>query len=300
MVKMERQREKPTEIPKEVKEKAEKELEELRKELARLRNLKKEKEQLEIEATQKQIIKEEDIKSTELNYIEEQFDKLENILSSKLGEIDQKLYRQHAEQVEEELQNLEEEILGEKGLIEKKLTAYENLLKAYPWLEEERKKFMYSMPNKKVNKNDYTSWKIEWAKVLFDYARFAVLHIIYIREVSSQKPFSNFTKREHYILEIVEELISQNQAKWLSKEKNRLRVYWKTLEAWSDEIYKWCYENGKIEPIMIYELREAAQEDFSSLPLEDLEEIFKILAKNRKAKILKMENGQLAFKIRLE
>ena len=245
-------------------------------------------------------IKEEDIKSTELNYIEEQFDKLENILSSKLGEIDQKLYRQHAEQVEEELQNLEEEILGEKGLIEKKLTAYENLLKAYPWLEEERKKFMYSMPNKKVNKNDYTSWKIEWAKVLFDYARFAVLHIIYIREVSSQKPFSNFTKREHYILEIVEELISQNQAKWLSKEKNRLRVYWKTLEAWSDEIYKWCYENGKIEPIMIYELREAAQEDFSSLPLEDLEEIFKILAKNRKAKILKMENGQLAFKIRLE
>ncbi|MFX1377961.1 MAG: hypothetical protein ACFFA4_02610 [Promethearchaeota archaeon] len=297
---MERQREKPAEIPEAVKEKAEKELEELRKELARLRLLKKEKEQLEIEATQKQIINEEEIKSTELNYLEEEFDKLENILSSKLGEIDQKLYRQHAEQVEEELQTLEEEILGEKGLIEKKLTAYENLLKAYPWLEEERKKFMYSMPNKKENKSDYTSWKIEWAKVLFDYARFAVLHIIYIREVSSRKPFLNFTKREEYIKEIAEELISQNQAKWISKEKKRLRIYWKTLEAWSDEIYNWCYENGKIEPIMIYELREAKQEDFSSLPLEDLEEIFRILAKNRKAKILKLENGQLAFKIRLE
>ncbi len=297
---MERQREKPTEIPKEVKEKAEKELEELRKELNRLRTLKKEKEQLEVEATQKHIIKEEDIKSTELNYIEEEFDKLENILSSKLGEIDQKLYRQHAEQVEAELQTLEEEILGEKGLIEKKLTAYENLLKAYPWLEEERKKFMYSMPDKKQNKNDYTSWKVEWAKVLFDYARFAVLHIIYIREVSSEKPFLNFTKREEYVKEIAEELISQNQAEWLSKEKDRLRVYWKTLEAWSDEIYKWCYENGKIEPVMIYELREAKQEDFSTLPLEDLEEIFKILAKNRKAIILKLENGQKAFKIKLE
>jgi hypothetical protein len=79
-----------------------------------------------------------------------------------------------------------------------------------------------------------------------------------------------------------------------------LRVYWKTLEAWSDEIYKWCYENGKIEPVMIYELREATQEDFSSLPLEDLEEIFKILAKNRKAIILKLENGQKAFKIKLQ
>lgn len=297
---MERQREKPTEIPKEVKERAEKELEELRKELARLRKLKKEKEQLEIEAAQKQIIKEEEIKSTELNYIEEQFDKLEDILSSKLGEIDQKVYRQHADQIEAELQTLEEEIIGEKGLIEKKLTAYENLLKAYPWLEEERKKFMYTMPNKKKNKNDYVSWKEEWAKVLFDYARFAVLHIIYIRKLNSQRPFSNFTNREQYIREIAEELISQNQAKWISKEKKRLRIYWKTLEAWSDEIYKWCYENGKIETIMIYELREASQEDFSTLPLEDLEEIFKILTKNRRAKVFKLENGQLAFKIKLE
>lgn len=297
---MERQREKSTEIPKEVKEKAENELIELRKELTRLRRLKEEKEQLEIQATQKHIIKKEDIKSTELNYIEEEFDKLESILSSKLGEIDQKLYRQHAEQVETELRALEEEILGEKGLLQKKLTVYENLLKAYPWLEEDRKKFMYTMPDKKEKKNDYTSWKIEWAKVLFDYARFAVLHIIYIREVSSQKPFLKFTKREEYVREIAEELISQNQAEWLSREKVRLRIYWKTLEAWSEEIYRWCYDNGKIEPIMIYELREATQEDFSTLPLEDLEEIFKILAKNRKAKILKLDNGQLAFKIRLE
>lgn len=297
---MERQREKPTEVPKEVKERAEKELGELRKELSRLRKIKKEKEQLELEAAQKQIIKKDEIKTTELNYIEEQFDKLEDILSSKIGEIDQKLYRQHAEQVEAELQNLEEEIVGEKGLIEKKITAYENLVKSYPWLEEERKKFMYTMPNKKQSKNEYESWKIEWAKVLFDYARFAVLHIIYIRELNSQKPFFNFTKREQYVREIAEELISQNQAEWLSKEKKQLRIYWKTLESWSDEIYKWCYDNGKLEPIMIYELREATHEDFSSLPLEDLEEIFKILAKNRKAIILKLENGQLAFKIKLE
>ena len=297
---MERQREKSTEIPKEVKEQAEKELEELRKELARLRKLKQEKEQLEIEAAQKQIIKEDEIKSTELDYIEDQFDKLEDILSSKLGEIDHKVYQKHAEQVEAELQTLEEEIIGEKGLLEKKLTAYENLLTAYPWIEEERKKFMYTMPDKNKNKNDYISWKTEWAKVLFDYVRFAVLHIIYTRELITLKPFVNFTKREQYIIEIAEELISQKQAKWLSKKKEGLRVYWKTLEVWSDEIWKWAYDNGKIEPIMIYELREAKQEDFSTLPLEDLEEIFKILAKNRRAKILKLENGKLAFKIELE
>lgn len=297
---MERQREKTEEIPKEIKEKTEQELKELRKELARLRSLKKEKEQLEKEAVEKHLINENDFKIADLKFIEEEFDKLENILSSQAGEIDSKVYKQHAEQIESELEVLEQELLGEKGLIEKKLTAYEKLLESYPWLEEERKKFMFTMPDKSKQKTDYVSWKTEWAKVLFDYARFAVLHIIYIRELNSHKPFSDFTNREHYILEIAEELISQKQAKWLSKKKEKLRVYWKTLEVWSDEIYKWAYDNGKIEPIMIYELREAKQEDFSNLPLEDLEEIFKILAKNRRAVVLKLENGQKAFKIKLE
>jgi len=295
---MERQREKSEEIPKEVKEEAEKELEDLRKELARLRNLKKEKEQLEKEAVEKKIIKQEDFK--DLSYIEEQFNTLEEILSAPLEDIDSKIYKQHADQIEADLQELEEEIIGEKGLIEKKLTAYEKLVEAYPWLEEERKKFMYTMPDQKIQKNDYISWKNEWAKVLFDYARFAVLHIIYIRELNSQKPFSDFNNREKYILEIVKVLISQKQAKWLSKKKDKLRIYWKTLEVYSDEIYNWAYENGKLEPIMIYELRDAKQEDFSNLPLEDLEEIFKILAKNRRAVVLKLENGQKAFKIKLE
>ncbi|MFX1375266.1 MAG: hypothetical protein ACFFA0_05595 [Promethearchaeota archaeon] len=297
---MERQREKPSEVSEEAKEKAEEELKELKKELARLRALKKEKEDLEKKALERHIINEEDFKIADLSYIEEEFDKLETILSSQAGEIDNKLYQKHAEYIEAELQELEEEIIGEKGLIEKKLTAYEKLLDAYPWLEEERKKFMYTMPDKNKQKKDYSSWKGEWAKVLFDYARFAVLHIIYIRELNSEKPFSNFTKREQYILEIAEELISQKQAIWLSKKKEKLRVYWKTLEVWSDEIYKWAYDNGKLEPIMIYELRDAKQEDFSNLPLEDLEAIFKILAKSRRAKVLKLENGQLAFKIKLE
>ena len=297
---MERQRERQEELPEDVKEYTEKGLDELKKELEKLKNLKSEKEQLEKEAAEKNIIKEEDFKIADLSYIEEQFDKLERVLNSQIGDIDSKTYKRYAEQIESGLQELEEEIIGEKGLIEKKITAHEKLINAYPWLEDERKRFMYTLPDKNKQKADYTSWKIEWAKVLFDYARFAILHFIYIRELNSQKPFTDFTNREQYILEIVDELIAQKQAKWFSKKKEKLRVYWKTLEGWSDEIYKWAYENGKLEPIMIFELREAKQEDFSSLPIEDLEAIFKILAKSRRAKILKLENGQLAFKIKLE
>ncbi len=304
---MEKQREKQKEVPKELKEKAEKELEELRNELARLRKLKKEKEQIEQSKPKEKVVgkqKEEvEIDAAEvdaLKYLEDSFEKIEDLLSSDLGEIDHKAFKQHAKQIESELQILEEEIVGEEGLIVKELSPYEKLLQAYPWLEEERKKFMYAMPNKKKNLIDYISWKTEWAKVIFDYARFAVLHILYIRNLNSEKPFSNFTNREVYIREIAEELVNKNQAKWLSKKKNRLRVYWKSLELFSDEIYEWAYQQGRLEPIMIYEIREAKSEDFSNLPLEDLEELFRILVKNRKAKIFKLEDGQLAFKITLE
>lgn len=304
---MEEQREKQKEVPKELKEKAEKELEELRNELARLRELKKEKEQIEqSKAKEKVAVKQEeeletdDVEVDALKYLEDSFEKVEDLLSSDLGEIDHKAFKQHAKQIESELRILEKEIVGEEGLIVKELSPYEKLLQAYPWLEEERKKFMYAMPHKKKNLIDYISWKTEWAKVIFDYARFAVLHILYIRNLNSEKPFSNFTNREVYIREIAEELVNKNQAKWLSKKKNRLRVYWKSLELFSDEIYEWAYQQGRLEPIMIYEIREAKSEDFSNLPLEDLEELFRILVKNRKAKIFKLEDGQLAFKITLE
>ena len=220
---MERQRERQEELPKDVKEYTEKGLDELKKELEKLKNLKSEKEQLEKEAAEKNIIKEEDFKIADLSYIEEQFDKLERVLNSQIGDIDSKTYKRYAEQIESGLQELEEEIIGEKGLIEKKITAHEKLINAYPWLEDERKRFMYTLPDKNKQKADYTSWKIEWAKVLFDYARFAILHTIYIRELNSQKPFTDFTNREQYILEIVDELIAQKQAKWFSKKKRKTK-----------------------------------------------------------------------------
>ncbi len=254
----------------------------------------------EVVVKQKEELETDDVEVDALKYLEDSFEKIEDLLSSDLGEIDHKAFKQHAKQIESELQILEEEIVGEEGLIVKELSPYEKVLQAYPWLEEERKKFMYAMPHKKKNLIDYISWKTEWAKVIFDYARFAVLHILYIRNLNSEKPFSNFTNREVYIREIAEELVNKNQAKWLSKKKNRLRVYWKSLELFSDEIYEWAYQQGRLEPIMIYEIREAKSEDFSNLPLEDLEELFRILVKNRKAKIFKLEDGQLAFKITLE
>ena len=143
---MERQKEKSKEVPKELKEKAEKELEELRNELARLRKLKKQKEQLEQRQSNEEVIvkqmeelETDDAEVDALKYLEDSFEKIEDLLSSDLGEIDHKAFKQQAKQIESELQILEEEIVGEEGLIVKELSPYEKLLQAYPWLEKERK-----------------------------------------------------------------------------------------------------------------------------------------------------------------
>lgn len=301
---MERQRERPKEITKEEKEKPEKELDDLRKELARLKELKKQKElerkkEEESEVEHGEIVEDGGVSAAKSQNIEARLDKIEDFLTSKLGEVDIKAYEQNAEEVEQELKLIEREIVGEKGVISKEVSTYELLVNDYPWLEEKRYIFMYTLPNKKQDLKDFESWKKEWSKVLFDYARYAILHILYLRQLESQKPFSKFEDRAEALKEIAEELVEREQAEWLSKSKEKLRVYWKSLDNWAQEIYEWAVEISPLEPILIFEIRESNKE-FSNLPKKDIIKIFKMLEKDKKGVIIKAENGQISFKIIVE
>lgn len=269
---MERQR--PKEVPKEEKEKIDGDLEELRKELARLKELKKIQELQHIQ--EEDISTEEQLSEPTDENIETRLNKIEDFLTSNLGEIDSKAYKQNAGEIERELQRIETEIIGEKAVVAKEVSTYELLLNDHPWLEETRYVFMYSIPNKKTNTKDYESWKNEWLKVLFDYARYAILHILYLRKMHTVKPFANFEDRDTALREIAQALVDKKQAEWLSKSKEKLRVYWKSLDNWAEDIYEWAMEISPLEPILIFEIRESNQE-FSNLPREDIEKIFKML-----------------------
>ena len=294
---MERQREKPKEVPKEEKEKIDRELEELRIELARLKELKKVQELQRIQ--EEDISTEEELSEPTDENIENRLNKIEDFLTSNLGQVENKAYKQNAEEIERELQLIETEIIGEKAVVAKEVSTYELLLNDHPWLEETRYIFMYSIPNKKTNTKDYESWKTEWLKVLFDYARYAILHILYIRKMHTVKPFANFEDRDTAIRELAESLVDKKQAEWLSKNKEKLRVYWKSLDNWAEDIYEWAMEISPLEPILIFEIRESNQE-FSNLPREDIEKIFKMLEKDRRGKIIELEDGQMSFKIKVE
>ena len=107
---MEHQKEKPKEDIKDAKEKPERELDGLRKELARLKELKKEKELKEIEVEAGKMASKTIKEGLPSEEIEERLNKLEDILTSKLGEIDQKTYEQNAAQIEIELREIELEL----------------------------------------------------------------------------------------------------------------------------------------------------------------------------------------------
>jgi len=292
---MERQR--PKEVPKEEKEKIDGDLEELRKELARLKELKKIQELQHIQ--EEDISTEEQLSEPTDENIETRLNKIEDFLTSNLGEIDSKAYKQNAGEIERELQRIETEIIGEKAVVAKEVSTYELLLNDHPWLEETRYVFMYSIPNKKTNTKDYESWKNEWLKVLFDYARYAILHILYLRKMHTVKPFANFEDRATALREIAQALVDKKQAEWFSKSKEKLRVYWKSLDNWAEDIYEWAMEISPLEPILIFEIRESNQE-FSNLPREDIEKIFKMLENDRRGKIIELEDGQISFKINVE
>ncbi len=296
---MERQKEKTEDTVKDLKEKPERELNDLRKELARLKELKKQKDLKEIEDETVKIASEAIQEGLPSEEIEERLNKLEDLLTSKLGEIDQKTYEQNAAQIEIELREIELEIVKEREAVTQEISTYELLLNDYPWLEEKRYIFMYSIPNKKTDLKDYESWKSEWSKVLFDYARYAILHILYLRQSESEKPFSNFEDRKQALEEIAEELVKKEQAEWLSKSKEKLRVYWKSLDNWAEEIYDWAMEISPLEPILIFEIRES-NKAFSKLPNDDIIKIFKMLEKEKRGKIIRLEDDQVSFKIKIE
>lgn len=294
---MERQRERPKEVPKEPKEKLDKDIEELKNELARLKELKKIQELQRIQ--EEEISTEEELSESKNGSIETRLNKIEDFLTSNLGKIDNKAYKQNAEEIERELHLLETEIIGEKAVVAKEVSTYELLLNEYPWLEETRYIFMYSIPNKKTKPKEYESWKDEWKKVLFDYARYAILHILYLRKMHTVKPFAKFEDRDTALREIAERLVEKKEAEWLSKSKEKLRVYWKSLDNWAEEIYDWAMEISPLEPILIFEIRESNQE-FSNLPREDIVKIFKMLENDSRGKIIELEDGQISFKIKVE
>nr|MDO8112455.1 hypothetical protein [Candidatus Sigynarchaeota archaeon] len=169
---------------------------------------------------------------------------------------------------------------------------YIALRNLHEWLDDIRYEFMYNPPSES-KKNDYKEWLEEWSKIMFDFAKIEKKHVIYVQELLNTKPFLALRTGKDSIIEIGECLIKKKLAIWVVK-KEKLRVYWKSLDEWANLIYDWAYKNARTEPLFIFNLKEE-NECFSDLPEEEFPEIFKILEKQKKGKILKSTDKKMAF-----
>lgn len=162
----------------------------------------------------------------------------------------------------------------------------------HDWLDDVRYEFMYNPPPEN-KKNDFKEWLEEWSKIMFDFAKIEKKHVIYVQELLNRKPFQTLRTGKEAIIEIGDCLAKKKLAIWVVK-KEKLRVYWKSLDEWAGMIYDWAYKNAKTEPLFVYDLKEE-HESFSDLPEDEFPEIFKILEKQKKGKMVKSSDKKLAF-----
>jgi len=200
-------------------------------------------------------------------------------------------------EIETELQRLEKEILKEQMKSAVAVSIFDKLCEEHEWINQPQYGFMYVMPDKKKDKKNFESWLDDWKKVLFDYAKIAAQHIIYFKKLLSEKPWSEFRDRINAIRAISDALVKDKIAEWLDKKKEKLRVYWRSLEEWADEIVNWAREYAYTEPIFIEDIRNADKE-FSTLPEEDLIKIFNIIEKNGDGVKYKLKDGKVAITIK--
>ncbi|MCY3411317.1 MAG: hypothetical protein INQ03_06740 [Candidatus Heimdallarchaeota archaeon] len=160
-----------------------------------------------------------------------------------------------------------------KSIFESSLPAWVNK----PW--------MYIQPGHVTHLG---SWKESWKSVILDYASKFNLHVLNIMELSSIYPFENsilgkqLTKDQLTV--VIDEMVNQGLARWLDDYRILVRVYYKTLDQWMEILVSYLMTSGlAAEVITIFELQNMNKE-WSTLPLEDFQQIFTKLVQLNRAK----------------
>ena len=140
-------------------------------------------------------------------------------------------------------------------------------------------------------------WLITWGDFLLAFARILNLHILDLHEVSLVYPFTNPLLKKKLsppqMEEISEHLIEQERAIWWDEQKTRLRLYWKTLNSFVEEIFEYSFQNGH-EMVTLYDMVKMKQ-SWSSLPSKDLATIMKLLVETNMASWADSEHKTIEF-----
>ncbi|MHA1212394.1 MAG: hypothetical protein ACTSSH_08025 [Candidatus Heimdallarchaeota archaeon] len=128
------------------------------------------------------------------------------------------------------------------------------------------------------------SWCSDWSNFIMEYARINIQHILHVEEERAKYPFNNKQAKKRLDREqlqiIGDYIVAQEMGIWWDKKKIRLRLYWRTLQEWSDIIYEWSIKTGRAagaERVMTLLDIQQAEQPWSTIPQEDLRRIFDIM-----------------------
>ncbi|MFW9778251.1 MAG: hypothetical protein ACFFE8_05290 [Candidatus Heimdallarchaeota archaeon] len=128
-------------------------------------------------------------------------------------------------------------------------------------------------------------WLLTWGDFLFDFARLLNIHVIDLQEISLVYPFHNPVLRKklttQQLILISDFLIEKGKAKWWDDQKNRLRVYWKTLQSYAEDLFNYAFQNG-YDMVTAFDIVKMKQ-SWSNLPPRDIRELMKIMVLTKKA-----------------
>lgn len=135
------------------------------------------------------------------------------------------------------------------------------------WGKISESEWMYSIPSRD---EDRIMWAEEWGDFLLEWAQVNSTHVFSLTIFLKEMPFKDISGKVDAFRLIGESLISKKVADWLDRGRRQLRVYWKPLEDWADEVYDWALKTGTtlldLKTLIIQE----ADEDFAKLPERDI------------------------------
>lgn len=190
---------------------------------------------------------------------------------------------------------LEESSVEEVIKIDEKTTLQlfiENLPK---WVS---KPWMYIRPQ--LN-DQITSWTDSWKAIILDYSRLQKIHIINLSKLRSSHPFTNSNTSKSMSKKnlefILDQMIMQGLAKWLDDYKLIARIKYKTDEEWSEIIYDFLVDTGYAAEILtLYEI-EKIDEEWTTIPREELVLIFDLLVDKGRAEWIGETKDTLRFSL---
>jgi hypothetical protein len=208
------------------------------------------------------------------------------------------------ETAEREVQTVEEEIVEpeedtaaieseSKSQVVEQIPAEPEILLP-SWGSVEEYELMYHIP---PGDEDRNLWAEEWGDFLLEWAQKNTAHKISLATFITEPPFSDIFGKVKAFRLIAKKLVEKDVAEWVGKNNGQLRIYWRPIEDWADIIYAWALDTGKtrldVKTLVIQE----SNQDFASLPEDELKTILGILVEQNLAEWVDKKRAAIRIRI---